>query len=532
MATLEQIAEALRKADAAGNVEDAKALANAYREMQGRAGAAMDGIEVPPIQPSAAPAPAHPDYNPGNAFQSGAMQGMTFGFADEILGTMMSPIEMGIDAVQGKPFDPGRSWNQAVERNRQGDAQMQAESPALATAGNIVGAVGTGMGLSNAGLTLMKGAAPTIGSMATRGAIEGAAYGGLHGLGTGDDMQGRIEQGLSGAGIGALTGGVVGGIGGALANKSAQTAAGTVDSLKTEATALYDAARQSGAVLPQQQSAQMAASMRNIAAGEGIITPTGRINESYTKLAALIKSFDDYGTGPLTVDQMQSVRRLIGGALKSPDGDERRIAMEMMEAFHGYLDPISPQIAQANQIYHRAMNADSLETLVEVARQKSGQYGRSFDATLREQFGALERQIIRGEVRGYSADEIAAISKVAQGGNVENFLRQIGKAAPSGLLSGATSFGGPLAVGTLLGNPVAGAAVGAGLAGTGMAARAGANAMTGSSAQKAIMQALLGAGVKPMGNQAIAPVAQALIAAGGSQAPQVSPAILRALALN
>ena len=372
----------------------------------------------------------------------------------------MSPIEMAIDAVQGKPFDPGRSWSQAVDIARRADAEAAEAAPIANTIGNIAGGVGTGMGLSNAGLTLMKGAAPTVGSMATRGALEGAAYGGLYGLGSGTED--KVGDAIKGAAVGGAMGGVLGGIGGAVAGKSAQAAAGTVDDLKTEATALYEAARQSGAVLPQQQSAQMASTMRNIASGEGIITPTGRINESYTKLAALIRSFDDYGTGDLTVDQMQSVRRLIQNALGSPDGDERRIAMQMMEAFHSYLDPISPQIAQANQIYHRAMNADTLETLVEVARQKSGQYGRSFDATLREQFGDLERQIIRGQVRGFSPEEIAAISKVAQGGNVENLLRQIGKVAPSGLLSGATSLGGPLAVGTMVGNPVAGAAVGAG----------------------------------------------------------------------
>jgi len=496
-----------------------------------RARAMAEGVQTAPQAPDASMQPPSLGGDIGRGFTHGLMQGMTFGFNDEIMGTLMSPIEMGIDAVQGKPFDPGRSWNQAVERNRETDAAAAEAAPIANMVGNIAGGVGTGIGLSNAGLTLMKGAAPTIGSMAGRGALEGAAYGAVNGLGTGTDD--KFGDALKGGAVGGAMGGVLGGIGGAVANKSAQAAAGTVDDLKTEATALYEAARQSGAVLPQQQSAQMAASMRNIAAGEGIITPTGRINESYTKLAALIKSFDDYGTGPLTVDQMQSVRRLIGGALKSPDGDERRIAMEMMDAFHGYLDPISPQIAQANQIYHRAMNADSLETLVEVARQKAGQYKRPLDATLREQFGALERQIIKGEVRGYSADEIAAISKVAQGGKLEDFLTFIGKASPSGPVSAMGGFGLPFAVGTTVtGNPVTGAAIGAGIAGTGWAARQGAGAMTNSNAQKAITQALLGAGVKPMGNQAIAPVVQALIAAGGNQAPQVNSNILRALALN
>lgn len=495
-----------------------------------RARAAAEGAQTAPQSAPDSMRPPSLGGDAGRGFTHGLMQGMTFGFNDEIQGTLMSPIEMAIDAVQGKPFDPGRSWNQAVERNRQADAAAAEAAPIANTVGNIAGGVGTGMGLSGAGLTLMKGATPTIGSMAGRGALEGAAYGGLHGLGTGTDD--KVGDALKGAAVGGAMGGVLGGIGGAVAGKSAQAAAGTVDDLKTEATALYEAARKSGAVLPQQQSAQMATSMRNIAASEGIITPTGRINESYTKLAALVRSFDDYGTGDLTVEQMQSVRKLIGNALKSPDGDERRIAMAMMEQFHGFLDPISPQIAQANQIYHRAMNADSLETLIQVARQKSGQYGRSFDATLREQFGALERQIIKGEVRGYSEAEKAAISKVAQGGPIESVLTLIGKAAPSGVVSAGASFGVPFAVGNAVGGPVVGTAAGLGTMAAGAAARQGASALTQGSANNAVMQALIGAGVKPMGSQAIAPVVQALIAAGGNQAPPMNTNIARALALN
>lgn len=467
-------------------------------------------------------------YGGDDAFRSGLVQGATFGFGDELLAGMMTPIEMGIDAFQGKPFDIGRSFGQALDRNRGTDRQMQEASPALATAGNLTGAVGTGMGLAKGGVTLMAGAKPTIASMGLRGAAEGAAYGGLHGLGTGEGLEDKVHDALWGAAIGGGFGGALGAAGGAVAGGSARKAAGTAEQLKGQAGSLYESARQSGAVLPQKQSAAMADSMRQIASSEGIITPLGRINDSYQKVSALIRSFDDYGQGPLTVDQMQSVRRLIGNALKSTDADERRIAMAMMDEFHRFLDPIAPQIAQANGLYHRAMNAERLGTLVEVAEQKAKQYGRSLDATLREQFGALQRQIIKGEVKGFSPGEIAAINKVAEGGPIENVLRLIGKAAPSGLLSGATSFGGPLAVGTLAGNPVAGAAVGAGLAGTGMAARAGASAMTNNSARNAVTSALLAGQPAPSVSPAIGSVTQALIAAEGNQAPRMPSNTVRA----
>ena len=337
----------------------------------------------------------------------------------------------------------------------------------------------------------------------------------------------------------AVGGGSVLGLANA-AEKAALTRAATptVSQLTDEAGALYEAARRSGAVLPQNASAAMATDMRSIAAGEGIITPTGRINESYTKLAALIRSFDDYGTGALSVDQMQSVRRLIQNALKSPDGDERRIAMQMMDTFHRYLDPIAPQIAQANAMYHRAMNADVLETLIEVARQKSGQYGRSMDATLREQFGTLERQIIKGEVRGFSDAEREAISKVAQGGSLESILTLIGKAAPSGVVSTGLSGGVPFMVGNAFGGPVMGATAAGGMMGAGLLARKGANALTNANARGAVAKALIDSGAVPI--PMITPntgnVAAALTAsqAANQNAPidPVVQAMLRAQGLN
>lgn len=45
MATLQELESALRAADAAGNVEDATALANAYREMQAQQNAIVPNAE-------------------------------------------------------------------------------------------------------------------------------------------------------------------------------------------------------------------------------------------------------------------------------------------------------------------------------------------------------------------------------------------------------------------------------------------------------------------------------------------------------
>src|SRR5690606_27308395 len=137
--------------------------------------------------------------------------------------------------------------------------------------------------------------------------------------GAGEGLEGKLSGAAEGAAWGGATGGLVGGVGGALAARSAQKAAPTVDLLKDEAGKLYDAARQSGAMLPRAQAADMATKVTGIASPDGIVPPTGRINERFPKIADLVRSFDDYAYGDLTIDQLRCVRKLIQSALKSTD---------------------------------------------------------------------------------------------------------------------------------------------------------------------------------------------------------------------
>lgn len=399
------------------------------------------------------------------------------------------------------PTEPLLNLPDAGEAYRNATTAIGAiKPPTEDVAGQVARRVGQEVG-SNI-IPVAAGPAKVAGALATVGSGLGAAT-----------MQ-QIAPDNPGA---ELLGQVVGGGGvlgaaNALERNALETAAPSVESLTDEAKVLYQAANSKGAVLPLQQSAQMASDMRQIAASEGIVTPKGRINESYEKIAALVRSFDDYGQGALTVDQMQSVRRLITNALKSPDGDERRIAMQMLDKFHKYLDPIAPEIAQANAIYHRAANGDMIETAIELARTRAGQFsGSGFQNALQTEFRALDRQIVKGQLKGLSQDEIDAIQKVARGGPIEDALRYLGKLAPTGVVSMSASGGVPFFIGNAVGGPAVGAAAAGATMGTGMAARAAATKMTEGNANVA-------AALARRGGRAVVPV--------------VAPNTLRALEAN
>lgn len=140
---------------------------------------------------------------PGMAMSAarGAMQGLTFGLADESYGLMR-----GIGAMaSGGSFSDG--FNQGVEEYRARDKAAKEANPITSTIGEIAGGVGSGLALAGSGATLMR-PGMTLPQAVGRGAMEGGVYGAAYGAGT---AEGGLPERLTGAGAGALTGAAVGG---------------------------------------------------------------------------------------------------------------------------------------------------------------------------------------------------------------------------------------------------------------------------------------------------------------------------------
>lgn len=335
-------------------------------------------------------------------------------------------------------------------------------------------------------------------------------------------------------------GGGVLGVANALERAAIQKAATpTAEGLKDQAGALYETARRNGVVAPQQATQGLNQTMRGIATSEGLITPTGRVNSTYPRISEALNTFDDYSKGPMTIPQAQAVRRVLTDAAKSKEPGESRIAMMMLKEFDNFTAPLAPELAQANPLYHQAMNAGRIEQAIELAGSRAGQFsGSGFENALRTEFRAMDRQIIKGQLKGLSPEEIDAIKKVANGGPIENALRFVGKLAPTGVVSMGMGGGIPYMIGNSVGGPAVGAALGATTMGTGLAARAGATNLTANNAREAVVRALMAGKPLPVPN--IAPkTASAAGALGVGQAANqnavtnpVAMALLRAQGLN
>lgn len=493
MASLEQLEKALRAADAAGNVEDATALAKAIS-------AARTGSAEKPQVP--------------NPMGLGMGQGFTLGFGDEIYAAGTAPIRAIGGLFTGDGYDLGKAYGDGLKSIREVHGIAQEQDPLAYGVGEVAGNLSLGGAAAKGGVTLMNAAKPTMASLVPRSAAEGAIYGGISGAGNADgDLSDMAGGALTGAVSGGAIGGATGGVLGALTRRAAIKAAPSVDDLRVQAGGLYDAAAAGNVTFPKPVVRQLADDIAAKAISEGI-DPT-----LHPKATAALKRLQDAAATGMTVKDAQTMRRIISGAGKDVmNPDEGRIAGIMRNMFDDLIEQGAPELKQARAIYSQAKKGETIETAIQKARDAAGaNYSAAgFETALRQQFKNLLNN--KRAMRGFTEAEIAAIRKVVNGGPIENIARLIGKAAPTGVVSFGAGAGVPFMIGNSMGGPALGAAMAGGTMAAGMAGRGVASGITAKNAAVASALARRGGGKLPSqltpANRA---VLQALIAGGGAQ---------------
>jgi hypothetical protein len=472
MATLEQIAEALKRADAAGDVDDAKKLAQAYRDMKAQQ-AGAGGVAQAPHAP-AMPAPPNPAssglpgvfgqlQNTARAAQSGAMQGMTLGWGDEINAGLMTPIEMGIDAFQGKGFDPGRSFNQALQKNRALDQGNAALNPAANLTGELAGGVltaGKGIGLA-------------------KDALLGAAYGA-------GSANGDLQDRAWGAATGGIAGGVMGKVipavfktGGKVvenalqkrATNAAIKAAPDAADLKAVSRAMFQAVDNSGVTA---DTSKLSSTVMNLVqqVKRERINPTldPKSHAAYEEVIGALGDAQASGN-PLTVSDIHTLRQIAQRAAVSSEGRDAMFANRLVDALdHFVTQPGSlrlppnrlgaaPSTAAGNELlkaistWGRARRT----SLIEEAIAKAQNYPSGLESGLRAQFKSLLNNDRTRHL--FTATEREAMQRVVGGTLSVKALRTLGLFKGFGGAGIGSIFGtafGPM--GTAIGGALGGAA--------------------------------------------------------------------------
>lgn len=209
MATVEQLSNALINADRAGDVEAARALAAEISRM--RAASPETPSTLPQTQPP--PEPQQADSRDNwlgrvDTFMRGAADTMSLGLADEFAA--------GGDALFNPLFGTGQDGGSLAERyDRNLKAQRRTDEidakkrTAERLTGQILGAVGGGVGLARNGLSATTNAIKAgkgLAGVTKASAMEGAVLGAAQGFGSGQGIEDRLYNsglgGFAGAGVG------------------------------------------------------------------------------------------------------------------------------------------------------------------------------------------------------------------------------------------------------------------------------------------------------------------------------------------
>ncbi len=237
----------------------------------------------------------------------------------------------------------------------------------------------------------------------------------------------------------------------------------TAAELKTASKSFYKQADDAGVILSPQSYKSMSDDIFSTAAKNGL-DPT--LTPNSTAAVKRISELADPKVGPVSFQTLDLMRQIASDAQGAAAPSDRRVAgliddfiakMSSKDVVQGDPKIVSDVILKARELWSKASKLDQVDRLVDRAKTSAPNFSASgFENALRTEFRHLAKN--DGAMRKYSPEERAAIKKVAgQGAVAANAARNVGKLAPTGVVSAFTSGGIGAAVGSFVGMPALGA---------------------------------------------------------------------------
>lgn len=177
-------------------------LRGIIKQQQGAAAAVSDAEKS--LEPKA----------PGDAvgLSRSALQGATFGWADEAGAAATAALQPAVNTAMGLPYTEGfgNRYNENMADFKTEKEAYQKENPKKALAAEVAGAVGSGIATAGAAAGTQVAAKLATMPKWLQLAMTGAAQGGAYGAGAADQGE-RIEGAAKGAAVGAVATPLIGG---------------------------------------------------------------------------------------------------------------------------------------------------------------------------------------------------------------------------------------------------------------------------------------------------------------------------------
>jgi len=202
----------------------------------------------------------------------------------------------------------------------------------------------------------------------------------------------------------------------------------------------YDALDQMGFKF---KSPEFVADMKNVT---GDLRSEGYTPKAYPKIAGAIEELTS-STQPKDWTELQALRKIIRGAQKSTDPEEKRLGSILLDRFDNYLMKVdqtkvesgdtkvmSKTWGEARDAYSKMKKSEIFTDMLEEAQLDATKYTQS---GAENSMAAQLRQLAKNEKRMamFSSDERDAIRKAAKGDSTQNLLRFFGKFAPTGVFT-------------------------------------------------------------------------------------------------
>jgi hypothetical protein len=175
----------------------------------------------------------------------------------------------------------------------------------------------------------------------------------------------------------------------------------------------------------------------------------GYTPKAYPKIAGAIEELTS-STQPKDWTELQALRKIIRGAQKSTDPDEKRLGSILLDRFDNYLmnvdqtkvetgdtKVISKTWGEARDAYSKMKKSEIFTDMLEEAQLDKSKFTQS---GAENSMATQLRQLAKNEKRMamFTSDERDAIRKAAQGDNAQYLLKFFGKFAPTGVITGGT----------------------------------------------------------------------------------------------
>lgn len=399
-------------------------------------------------QASSLPGPLGQLANTSNALSTGAQQGMTLGWGDELGAAMMTPIDM----IRKGTWDVPGTFSGILKDVQGQNANNIALNPTAAGVGDTLGSLSL---IGKAPMTAPARAVLPTFEQAVRGGVTGGTFGAINGAGRGTTLQDRIGGAIKGGSEGLATGAAVGTVIGH-STQAPKPVAPDIAALDAVKTAAYAHADQLGVVYSHTGYDKLVNDLGADALKDNInpkLHPA-----AFETLDQMARKPPGYAP---TLTQLDQLRQQVSRDVMTKDPGERHFGMQMIEGIDGFIDNAknahvaagSGPDAAAAITAARAANAilrktQTVHSLIQNAELQAGSTnsGGNINNAIRQQFKTLlkvdNRGMSKAQKQGFTPAEIHQMANITLGGTKENAMRFLGNLLkPNAITAGPWALG-------------------------------------------------------------------------------------------